>query len=69
MIDELERLLRALVESPDDELVKVLVLASKIGADLERQACIDVIATSGDLFASVVDQAEAQKRIRERGSK
>lgn len=50
-------------------LLSIFREAAAIGAELEREGCVDVIATSGDVFRSVVDQAAAQARLRARGGR
>lgn len=62
-IKELEQALAEQHVSPD-----LAAFWAERGAEVERKECIDVVATSGDQFASVVGQAEVQKRIRARGA-
>lgn len=60
---------RGLILSNEEHKLSLLRAAACIGAEIEREACIDVVATSGDQFASVTHQAEVQARIRVRGGK
>jgi hypothetical protein len=73
-MSEFERRLRKLAEVPDGPLLghdleryEFALAAARIGAEVERDQCITVVATSGDQFASILAQAEVQKRIRARG--